>query len=87
MDRSITWFHLKQKKKKERNPQENSQANQFQKREYMKVEKLEIDSHKTICASSRGKSYTPKVVMSKFGRCLCNQIYNICISYNCILWD
>lgn len=32
------------------NSQENSQANQFQTKEYIEVEKQEIDSHKTICA-------------------------------------
>lgn len=42
------------------NSQENSKANQFQTREYMKVEELEIDSNKTICALSHGKSYTPQ---------------------------
>lgn len=36
------------------NSQENSQANQFQTREYMEVEEQEIDSHKTICACIPG---------------------------------
>lgn len=45
---------------RKKNSQESSQANQFQEREYMKVEKLEIDSLKAICAwVSLGKSSTP----------------------------
>lgn len=37
------------------NSQENSQANQFQTREYnLEVEEQEIDSHKTICACIPG---------------------------------
>lgn len=41
-----------------RNSPEHSQANQFQEREYVNIEKLEIDALKAICACvSLGKSY------------------------------